>query len=184
MPGPAPNPNRQRRNRTSTAATLSATAATKVPLPAGRWSSITCAQCRLAKWSHTRRWFDEAEVEPHDYDPRPIDWKPQTLSWWETIWASPMVEEWVNADVPGLLALAVLVDEFWTFGDSKIHAEMRQASREFGLSPLSRRQLQWEVKKVKGAVVAPAPPPAVRRTNRGSSLTSSVVDIATREAIG
>lgn len=168
MPGPAPKPasQRQRRNLRSTAARLEASPATKVPLPKIRWSSIKCLQCSLAKWSHTRRQFEESEVEPHDYDPKPIDWRPTTLAWWETIWDSPMADEWVDADVPALMALAVLVDEFWTFSDHKIHGEIRQASREFGLSPLSRRTLQWEIHKVEAATRAPAQPPAPRRQGR------------------
>jgi hypothetical protein len=145
---------------------MEAPPATRVPLPAVRWSSIKCLQCHLAKWSHIRRWFEEAEVEPHDYDPAPIAWRPTTVTWWDTIWDSPMAAEWVDADVPGLLALAILVDEFWTFGDSKIHAEMRQASREFGLSPLSRRQLQWEIHRAESVAKPKAPPPP-RRASRG-----------------
>ena len=76
----------------------------------------------------------------------------------------------MDADVPGLLALAVLVDEFWTTGDPKLHAEVRQASREFGLSPLSRRQLQWEVKRVT-TPVRPAPAPVPRRGGARSMLS-------------
>jgi len=173
MPGPAPKPasQRQRRNLRSTAARLEAAPATKIPLPAIRWSSIKCAQCHLAKWSHIRRWFEEAEVEAHDYDPVALDWRPTTLAWWETIWDSPMADEWVDADVPALMALAVLVDEFWTFGDSKIHAEIRQASREFGLSPLSRRSLQWEIHKVES--VRPSRPPAPPR-RRGKTVLSAL----------
>ena len=47
------------------------------------------------------------------------DWQPATRAWWETIWASPMADEWVDGDVPGLTALAVLVDTFWLSGDSE-----------------------------------------------------------------
>lgn len=156
-PIPKPAAQRQRRNRTVTAASLEAGPALKVALPT-RYSSLRCSVCPLPRYEHVRKHFDEREIEAHDYDPREIEWRPPTVSWWDVIWASPMVGEWVDADVPGLLALAVLVDEFWTFGDAKIHAEMRQASREFGLSPLSRRQLQWEIKRVQAATHAtPAP---------------------------
>lgn len=169
-PAPKPAHQRQRRNRTSTAARLEATPAVKVPLPDIRWSSIKCQACRLAKWSHTRRWFEEAEVEPHDYDPVPIPWRPTTLEWWNTIWDSPMAAEWVDADVPALKALAVLVDEFWTTGEAKIHGEIRQASREFGLSPLSRRSLQWEIHKVESA--ARPKVPAAPRPRAGKPVLS------------
>lgn len=77
-----------------------------------------------------------------------------TKSWWQIIWDSPISAEWVDADVPGLVALAQLVEDFWRAeaGDrAKRHAEVRMAGREYGLSPFSRRQLQWEVKRVEGA---------------------------------
>ena len=80
-------------------------------------------------------------------------WHAMTVGWWDTIWASPMVAEWVAADVPDLIALAKLVDSFW-FADAdapKIHAEIRLAQREFGLTPLARRSLQWEIVKVREA---------------------------------
>jgi hypothetical protein len=173
MPGPAPKSpsQRQRRNRSVTAATLEAMPARKEALPDVRWSSITCLVpgCPLPKWHHARRWFDEIEaialetgvpapVQPHDFDPKPLPWRPTTLLWWQVIWASPMADEWVDADVPGLFALAILIDEFWISGDSKIHAEVRQASREFGLSPFSRRQLQWEIRRLASPVGKPPAP--------------------------
>lgn len=167
MPGPAPKPaaTRQRTNRTTTAATFEAAPAARAELPPHRVSAITCQACPLAAWKHTRGGFDEAEVEPHDYVPRELGWRAATRKWWETIWASPIAAEWVDADVPGLLALAVLVDEFWTTADRGVHAEIRMASREFGLSPLSRRSLQWEIKRL--AEPAKAPPPT-RRPGRAS----------------
>lgn len=171
MPGPAPKAaaKRQRRNRTTTAATLEAMPAGKLPLPDVRWSTITCLfpGCPLPKWRHNRTWFERLEEEqeeagqpvlaPHDYDPRSVAWRPTTVLWWDVIWASPMADEWVDADVPGLFALAILIDEFWVSGDSKIHAEVRQASREFGLSPFSRRQLQWEIRRLERPAPAAKP---------------------------
>lgn len=168
MPGPAPKraSARQRRNRTSTSATIEAPSVAKVALPRDRVSSITCEQCHLASWKHTRATFEKEDVEPHDYEPRMLDWRPATLAWWDTIWASPIAGEWVDADVPGLLMLAVLVDEFATTGSREVHAELRMASREFGLSPLSRRTLQWEVKRVEAAS-RPTPAPPTRAQRRG-----------------
>lgn len=82
-------------------------------------------------------------------------WHTRTQAAWDIWWASPMVEEWVDADVPALLELAVLVDDFWTAGTladrTRARAEIRMSSREFGLTPLSRRSLQWEVKRVQAA---------------------------------
>lgn len=93
-----------------------------------------------------------------------------TKSWWSVIWDSPIADEWVDADVPGLVALAQLVDDFWQAEPAeraKRHAEVRMASREYGLSPFSRRQLQWEVKRVEGPKRAPTAPPS-RRTTRST----------------
>lgn len=180
MPGPLPTPasKRQRRNRTTTAATLEAPPASRVDLPPHRVSDLRCAACPRPSWHHTKAaWMrEERESEDfvpedvHDYIPRPLEWRQATRDWWAIIWASPIADEWVDADVPNLLALAVLVDQFWTNGDRGVHAEMRQAMREFGLSPLSRRQLQWEVKKL-AAVSKPAAAPAPTRKTTRSLLS-------------
>lgn len=91
----------------------------------------------------------------------PEDFHDQTKMWWATIWGSPISEEWVDADVPGLVALAQLVEDFWRSDRehrTKAHAEVRMASREYGLSPFSRRQLQWEVRRVEAGRPAPERP--------------------------
>lgn len=170
MPGVLPKPaaQRQRRNRSATATVLEAAPASPVELPAFRYSSVHCARCKLPLWDHNRKQFDEAGIEPHDKEPAPIDWMEPTRQWWRIIWQSPMVGEWVDADVPDLLAIAVMVDEFWRSGDTKIHAEIRQASREFGLTPMSRRSLQWEVRKLEGPKRADVEPPRKRRSGRGT----------------
>ena len=93
---------------------------------------------------------------------------PMTRLWWDTIWASPMVAEWVDADVPDLLALGALVDLFWRDPDPKLHAEIRMAGREFGLTPMSRRSLQWTVRRVEQAT--PAAPPVRSRDPRLRSV--------------
>lgn len=93
-------------------------------------------------------------------------WHPLTLITWDVWWASPLVEEWVDADVPGLVELAALVDDFWRADKvadrAKARSEVRLSSREYGLSPLSRRSLQWEIKRVQAAERA-APQPRTRR---------------------
>lgn len=94
----------------------------------------------------------------------PGDYHELTRAWWSTIWGSPIAEEWVDADVPGLVALAQLVEDFWRAPReerAKAHAEVRMASREYGLSPFSRRQLQWEVKRLeqpKRVAIGPSGP--------------------------
>lgn len=168
---PKPAAQRQRRNRITTAAVLEAGPAQKVELPAARPSAVWCAHCSLPLWDHDRKHFEEADVDPHDKEPAALDWLKPTKQWWDTIWASPMVAEWVDADVPDLLAIAVMVDEFWRSGDTRIHAEVRMASREFGLTPMSRRSLQWEIKRLQ----EPKRPTEAPRPRRSGRSTLSVL---------
>lgn len=66
-----------------------------------------------------------------------------------------MAPEFLKADRHGLFALAVLVDDFWTSDSRKermqLMAEIRQQRVCFGLTPIDRRRLQWEVGKVEQA---------------------------------
>lgn len=97
----------------------------------------------------------------------PADYHDLTKMWWATIWNSPISGEWVDADTPGLVALAQLVEDFWRAEPNeraKRHAEVRMASREYGLSPFSRRQLQWEIKRLD-------PKPALTRTPRSRAAS-------------
>ena len=117
---------------------------------------------RSATRQRTNRHVTATVVEARPVTVRPAlpdDYHDLTKAWWATIWDSPISDEWVDADVPGLVALAQLVEDFWRAdadNRSKRHAEVRMAGREYGLSPFSRRQLQWEIKRVEGAK-APAP---------------------------
>lgn len=175
MPGPVPKSaaTRQRRNRVATKARLEAPAATRVDLPT-RYSSFRCHECYLTVGKHTAELFDKEDIEPHAFDPEIETWRDLTVVWWDTIWASPMAEEWVDADVPGLVALAFLVDEFWRTGNREIAAEIRMQQREYGLSPLSRRSLQWEIIRVQraGGTLPTANTP-VRRKDPRLRLVSS-----------
>lgn len=79
------------------------------------------------------------------------------IEWWETVWRSPMASEFLDADMRGgLYLLAELYQRRWTSEDTKeireIAAEIRQQEVRFGLSPIDRRRLQWEVEKAESAV--------------------------------
>jgi hypothetical protein len=56
-----------------------------------------------------------------------------------------MAAEYLDADWHGLFRLARLVDDYWWLGDSKLLAEIRQAQAPFGLTPVDRSRLHWEV---------------------------------------
>ena len=76
---------------------------------------------------------------------------PETRAWWETVWTSPMAAVYLDADVPALARLATLVDRLHR-GDAgaRLLAEIRSLEDRYGLSPLARRRLQWEVERAGG----------------------------------
>lgn len=76
-----------------------------------------------------------------------VVWHRLTLDWWRDVWASPMAGEYLDADVHGLTRLARLINEFNVTGDSKLMPEIRLQEARFGLSPVDRARLQWEVAK-------------------------------------
>jgi hypothetical protein len=80
---------------------------------------------------------------------------PLTRSFWRELWESPITPELTSVDVSGLLMLAVLVEDFHR-ADSVIERinvsrEIRLRGAEFGLTPISRRRLQWEIARVSEA---------------------------------
>jgi hypothetical protein len=122
--GPTPKPSalRQRRNKVSTAATLPAA----------------------------------GTAEGRAVPPLPVrgggetPWHPETVAYWKLIWASEMAGEYLEADVPGLVALMKLQDRF-NYGGHELAAEIRLQRQCFGLTPIDRRRLQWETGKVEDA---------------------------------
>lgn len=61
-----------------------------------------------------------------------------------------MAAEYISADIPGLILVAELVDRF-NYGEVALAAEIRLQRQCFGLTPLDRRRLQWEIKRVEAA---------------------------------
>jgi hypothetical protein len=56
-----------------------------------------------------------------------------------------MAPEYDSSDIHGLLMLAVLVDDFWAAPSAVKAAEIRLQRQCFGLTPIDRRRLQWEI---------------------------------------
>lgn len=119
----------------------------------------------------------------HDVETPPLPtrlWHEQTRAWWKSIWASPMAPEFDKSDLHGLFALAVLIDDFWRTDDAKLRkeiaAEIRQQRTGFGLTPMDRRRLQWEIEKVDEAQErgirrrASAPKPVSRSADPRAAL--------------
>lgn len=78
-------------------------------------------------------------------------WHPMTLAWWRDLWVSPMAPEYDGSDVHGLFMLAMLVDQFWTSPSTALAGEIRLQRQCFGLSPIDRRRLQWEIERTEEA---------------------------------
>lgn len=169
MPGPLPkDPTiRQRRNKTSTAAQLvgdcaaprrrtptlpkrmrQETVMTRLDPLTGEVLDATEAKRRQAEAKETGEPI-ESLIELH-FETKTVEvpWHALTLTWWRDVWKSPMAAEFLDQDVHGLFVLAELVDQFWYSPDSKLAAEIRQQRMCFGLTPIDRRRLQWEVQKV------------------------------------
>lgn len=79
-------------------------------------------------------------------------WHVMTKLWWKDVWASPMAVEYLRADEHGLFRLAVLIDTFWSEPNQPLAAEIRLQQQAYGLSPLDRRRLQWQVAQTEEAI--------------------------------
>lgn len=69
---------------------------------------------------------------------------------WKRLWDSEMAPEFTESDNDGLFLLAELVDEFYREEVSptrrlELAKEIRLQRQDYGLTPLSRRRLQWEI---------------------------------------
>jgi hypothetical protein len=70
-----------------------------------------------------------------------------TMAFWRDVWGSEIAPELLKVDQHGLFVLAELVEQFWEDPDPKIAGEIRLQRQSFGLSPIDRRRLQWEVER-------------------------------------
>lgn len=122
MPGPMPKPlhMRQRRNKASTS------------------KELVITDSDILKFRH---------LPPGDSADQELGWHPITIEWWNSIFESSHNEAFLTVDFGSLIRLAFLVDAFWR-GDVKLAPEIRLLEREFGLTPLSRRRLEWTTVEV------------------------------------
>jgi hypothetical protein len=95
--------------------------------------------------AHPPRWSDETE----DAYRIEVDWHVQTEAWWNDVWTSPMAAEWDDSDLHNLSVLALLYDDIWAAESPKARkealAEFRLQRADLGLSPYSRRRLEWTI---------------------------------------
>ena len=76
-----------------------------------------------------------------------------------------MASQWLKTDEDALGRLALLWDHFYNRPGAGVMAEIRLQEQRFGLSPLDRSRLQWEVARADEAVRRR--PPQQRRTGTG-----------------
>ena len=62
-----------------------------------------------------------------------------------------MAAEFLQADYHALIRLAILINMFWLEPDAKLASEIRLQQQAFGLTPLDRRRLEWQVEQVEQA---------------------------------
>jgi hypothetical protein len=79
-------------------------------------------------------------------------WHPMAVEFWCEVWSSPMAAEYLDADVPGLHVLLALTDSYWSGVDQgkamkDLAGEIRLQRVDYGLTPIARRRLQWEVER-------------------------------------
>lgn len=82
-------------------------------------------------------------------DGRP--WHELTEKAWREFFESPMASEWIQTDITGLEMLAALYDGFYKTGDLEYLKEIRLQRPNFGLTPLDRTRLQWEIARTSEA---------------------------------
>ena len=73
------------------------------------------------------------------------EWHALTVRAWRNAWHSPMSTQWLETDTDALGRLALMWDEFYREPKALTLAEIRLQEQRFGLSPLDRSRLQWEV---------------------------------------
>lgn len=71
-----------------------------------------------------------------------------------------MAARFVKADVHGLYIVLELVEAFWRAPSPELAREIRLSAQPFGLNPLDRRRLQWEIAEPKQPERTALPPPA------------------------
>lgn len=89
------------------------------------------------------------DAEIPDLPIREAGWHQLTRDWWNDVWSSPMSSEWDESDVHNVLIAAAVYDDMWTAETAKERkdaaAEYRLQRVDLGLSPYSRRRLEWTI---------------------------------------
>ncbi|AYD82089.1 minor tail protein [Gordonia phage Turuncu] len=187
MPGPTAKPvgTTARRNKTSTKAVLSTVVDHDIPtLPPAE------------EWLQTIEEITASAVMADAPPPEHRDWPEPVKRWWNDIWSSPMSNEFVHSDIHGLYLacfyMAQVLNPALKMSDRISASKAYETQvRNFGLNPMSRRTLQWEIERTEEAlakgearrrrnatdptVTEPARPDPRRRDESGLQNPFSVV---------
>lgn len=71
-----------------------------------------------------------------------------------------MAGEYIETDTDGLGRVAILIDVYYATLRPELLGEIRLQEARFGLSPLDRSRLQWEISKAEDAERRRKPAPA------------------------
>lgn len=79
------------------------------------------------------------------------------MDFWNSVWSSPMPQEWDEPDRHNVLLAALAMQQIWdpevkTTARSAAMAECRLILRELGLTPMAKRSLQIEIARAEDAV--------------------------------
>ncbi|WP_116267718.1 hypothetical protein [Mycobacterium marinum] len=103
--------------------------------------------------------------------PDSIEWYPEVVEWWDDLWESEPRNEWIRVEIHLLYVAArlyqMMLDPATKATAAKALAgEYRQILVQFGLTPMARRSLQWELPKPPedGDGKQPARRPAAKKT--------------------
>jgi hypothetical protein len=95
-----------------------------------------------------------------------------------------MRSEWTDSDVEAMVDLAKLWDRLYAEHDTmrylKLMAEIRMQDQRYGLSPMDRRRLQWEIQRGEAAEMRSD---AMRRAKDRAPIEVDVVGEAPQPAI-
>jgi hypothetical protein len=88
--------------------------------------------------------------------PGHTEWHVAVQDWWRRAWSSPMAPEWTGADQDAMFMAARLLQQFWdedTKATTRVSTagEIRHLLMQCGLTPMSRRSLQWEIDRAETA---------------------------------
>jgi hypothetical protein len=90
---------------------------------------------------------DSPEIPELPAHPDGRTWHAYTVESWCRAWGSAMASQWLPTEFDGVFRLAMKWDDYYLKGRASDLGEIRLQEQRFGLSPLDRSRLQWEVNR-------------------------------------